>query len=659
MKKKILVSGPALSRSGYGEQTRFALRSLRQYEDFFDIYLINLPWGQTGWLPVQNEERNWIDSLIMRTVTAQQNKDNQYDMSLQITIPNEWQKLAPVNIGYTAGIETTKISSEWVEKSSMMDRIIVVSNHAKYGFDNTSYEAVNNTTGEIIRDFKTTTPITVVNYAHRHFEPENIDLKLDYDFNFLTIAQKSPRKNLSNTVRWFVDEFRNDEVGLIIKSNIKSNSTVDRHFSENDLKGLLGDYKDRKCKVYLLHGDMTDEEMTSLYQHKKVKGLINIAHGEGFGLPMFEASYNELPVVAPSWGGQTDFLYAPVKDKKKNKSKMKPHFATVDYALQQVQPEAVWDKVLIAESMWCFAHQGNYKAQLRDVYKNYGYYKSMAKKLKKHILKTFTEEKQYKLFAEAAYGSSLEKISIDQLPKVSIITSVYDGDSYIRPFLEDITRQTIFDRCELILVNANSPGKEEDVIREYMKKHSNIIYKKLEKDPGIYGTWNEALKHVTGEYVTNANLDDRKALNSLEKHAMTLMTSPDVGLVYADSLVTDTPNETFENNSANGNRYNFEQFSKEAMLRGNQAHNNPMWRKELHERYGVFEEKYKSAGDWEFFLRCAFDNVKFQKLNDVLGLYYFNPKGVSTDPENFKWKQKEEREIFLKYQSIMNQSVIL
>ena len=84
-----------------------------------------------------------------------------------------------------------------------------------------------------------------------------------------------------------------------------------------------------------------------------------------------------------------------------------------------------------------------------------------------------------------------------------------------------------------------------------------------------------------------------------------------------------------------------------------------MWRKELHERYGVFEEKYKSAGDWEFFLRCAFDNVKFQKLNDVLGLYYFNPKGVSTDPENFKWKQKEEREIFLKYQSIMNQSVIL
>jgi len=658
MRKKILVSGPALSRSGYGEQTRFALRSLREYEDFFDIYLINLPWGQTGWIPSCGDERVWLDSLIMKTVSSQQN-NTQYDISLQVTIPNEWQKVAPVNIGYTAGIETTRISAEWVEKSMLMDRIIVVSNHAKYGFDNTSYEAVNNQTGEVVKEYKTTTPISVVNYAYRHFEPEEIDLDLAYDFNFLTVAQKSPRKNLINTIRWFIEEFHDEEVGLVVKSNLRANSTVDRHFSEQDLKNILSDKKDRKCKVYLLHGDMSDGEMTSLYKHEKIKGLINLAHGEGFGLPMFEAAYNELPVIAPPWSGQTDFLYAPVKDKKKNKTKSKPHFATVDYVIQQVQPEAVWDKVLIAESMWCFAHQGNYKSKLREVYKNHGYYKSMAKKLKNHIVKTFTEEKQYKLFAESVYGSPLKKISVNDIPKISILTSVYDGDAYIRSFLEDITRQTIFNRCELILINANSPGNEEEVIKEYMEKYDNIVYKKLEKDPGIYGAWNEALKHASGEYVTNANLDDRKAVNSLEKHAITLLTNPEVGLVYADSLVTSEPNETFEQNSSNGNRYNFEQFSKEAMLRGNQAHNNPMWRKELHDKCGLFEEKYKSAGDWEFFLRCAFEDIKFHKLSDILGLYYFNPKGVSTNPENFKWKQEEEREIFLKYQSIMNQSVIL
>ena len=143
MRKKILVRGPALSMSGYGEQARFALRSLRAHEDLFDIYLIPVGWGKTGWIWEDSEERQWLDQIINKTLEYNRGGNPHYDMSLQITIPNEWERLAPVNIGYTAGIETTKISPVWVEKSQMMDRIVVVSNHAKYGFDNTSYQATN------------------------------------------------------------------------------------------------------------------------------------------------------------------------------------------------------------------------------------------------------------------------------------------------------------------------------------------------------------------------------------------------------------------------------------------------------------------------------------------------------------------------------------
>ena len=105
MKKKVLVEGPILSQSGYGEHARFVLRALRSQEDIFDIYAIPLNWGQTSWLFEDNEERNWIDSTIFKTIQYNQtsNGQPQYDMSLQITIPNEWKKLAPVNIGYTAG----------------------------------------------------------------------------------------------------------------------------------------------------------------------------------------------------------------------------------------------------------------------------------------------------------------------------------------------------------------------------------------------------------------------------------------------------------------------------------------------------------------------------------------------------------------------------
>jgi len=211
----------------------------------------------------------------------------------------------------------------------------------------------------------------------------------------------------------------------------------------------------------------------------------------------------------------------------------------------------------------------------------------------------------------------------------------------------------MFDKCELILINANSPGNEEEIIEEYMKRHENIIYKRLDEDPGIYGTWNEALKLATGEYITNANLDDRKAANSIEIHAKELYTNPEIDLVYADSYITNSPNETFDENSSQNRKYNFEQFSKEAMLRGNQPHNNPMWRKSLHEQHGPFDDEYKSAGDWEFFLRCTFAGAQFKKINDVLGLYYFNPKGISTNFENFAWKQEEEKKIYTKYKNML------
>ena len=407
MKKKILVRGPALTQSGYGEQARFALRSLRTREDVFDIYLHPLNWGKTGWVFEDTEERRWLDSLIKKAAEYE-NAGGQYDMSLQVTIPNEWEKIAPINIGYTAGIETTRISPQWVEKSALMDRIIVVSNHAKYGFDKTSYQAKNEKTGEIVNDFKCQVPVETVNYAVRNLPAKKVDLDLQYDFNFLVVAQWSPRKNIENTIAWFVQEFMNDEVGLVLKANQMNNSNIDKHHVKKSLQSLLSNFPNRKCKIYLLHGDILSEEMMGLYEHPKIKAFINIAHGEGFGLPIFEAAQKGLPVVAPSWGGQVDFLYKMVKEKRKNKKdkiRNKAHFAAVEYVLKTVPKEVVWDGVLVEDSMWCEPHEGDYKSKLRDVYKNAGKYNRMATNLKKHLEKEFSEEKQYKKFVDICLSS--------------------------------------------------------------------------------------------------------------------------------------------------------------------------------------------------------------------------------------------------------------
>ena len=399
MRKRIIVRAPVLSRSGYGEHARFLLRALRSQEENFDTYLLNIPWGLTGWIFKDDEERNWLDSLIKKTVFYMQ-QGGQFDISLQVTIPNEWEKMAPINIGCTAGAETTKIAPEWIQKANMMDKIIVVSSHAKHGFENTSYEAKNEQTGEIVKDFKCTTPVEVVNYPVRAFEAdENFNLELEYDFNFITMCQWSARKNLENTIKWWIEEFVDQEVGLIVKTSIRNDSIIDRTYTLQKINALLKEYKNRKCKIYLLHGNMDEKELSALFQHPKVKALINLSHGEGFGLPEFEATYYGLPVIASDWGGHCDFLYRP-KENKRGKIKNKGHFAKVDYDIAPIQDFAVWEGVLIKDSMWCFPKPSSYKKQIREVYKNYDRFKKQAVSLQEWVTNKFEAEKKYKEFCD-------------------------------------------------------------------------------------------------------------------------------------------------------------------------------------------------------------------------------------------------------------------
>lgn len=646
---KVLVRGPALTRTGYGEHCRFVLRALRECEDL-DLYLLPVNWGQSTWLWENTEERQWLDEIIKKTAYHGQ-QNGQYDVSVQVTIPNEWERIAPINIGVTAGIETTKVAPSWLQKCNQMDKVITISNHSKRIFLETVYEAVDQRTGQ--KDvLKCEKDVKVVHYPVKKYDelPE-LDLNLSTKFNFLTVAQWGPRKNLHATIEWFVEEFiDNPNVGLVVKTFLRGGCVLDRHHLQKEFDNFLKKYDNRQCKIYFLHGDLTDEEMHSLYRHESIKALVSLTHGEGFGLPLFEAAYSGLPVIATDWSGHLDFLYKPNVDKK-GKTKNKPFFARVDYGLQPLPAHAVWDGVLQKDSMWANPKQGSYKMKLREVYKDYGRFKSQAENIQKWICEEFEEQKQYSKFLLECLNKKTIKVDVKDLPKISIITSVYDGDKFIRPFLEDITRQTIFeDKCELILINANSPGNEEEVIKEYLEKYpNNIIYEKLEKDPGIYAVWNKAIKMSSGEFITNANLDDRKAPDSLKVLAKELYAHKECDLVYSDMLVTDKENETWENNSSNGRKYNFPEYSFENLTMVNMPHSAPLWRRNIHDKHGFFNEKYRSAGDWEMWLRSAANGSIFKKVSKVTTLYYYNPTGISTNPENFSWKREEEKQVFNEY----------
>tara|TARA_A100001515_G_scaffold77288_1_gene61383 strand:- start:17405 stop:18664 length:1260 start_codon:yes stop_codon:yes gene_type:complete len=400
MKKKILLRAPLLTRSGYGEQARFALRSLRSREDIFDIYIQPLQWGTTSWIASTDDERAWIDERIERSIAYVQ-QGGQFDMSLQVTIPNEWESIAPFNIGFTAGIETNKVAPVWLQKGNeFVNKIIVVSKHARDVYRDTLAIATNTQTGEEI-DYKLETPIEFVNYPAKNYENlEQLDLNLKNDFNFLAVAQFGPRKNLPNTIKWFVEEFHDEEVGLILKTNMSKNCFMDRENVLFNIKTILSQFPNRKCTVNLLHGDMSDEEMHSLYRHPKVSALLALPHGEGFGLPIFEASYSGLPVIATAWSGHLDFLI----DEEGNEN-----YYSVSFDLQPVQEEVVWENVLIRESMWAYPREQSAKEKMRQCYeditnKTDGTFAINACEYSMAVQDRFAPSKMYKKFVDEVLG---------------------------------------------------------------------------------------------------------------------------------------------------------------------------------------------------------------------------------------------------------------
>lgn len=226
------------------------------------------------------------------------------------------------------------------------------------------------------------------------------------------------------------------------------------------------------------------------------------------------------------------------------------------------------------------------------------------------------------------------------IPEVSIITSIYNGDSFVKEFLEDMIRQKNFNSYELILVDANSPGNEKAVIEEYQKKYPNIHYFRLNYDPGLFGVYNYAIKHAKADFLSIAELDDRRNPESLEKHISYLKQHRHIDLTYQDYILTQIPNETWQ--SHHGIAVAVPSFHPSKMnlcLPGPQ----PVWRKSMHERYGYFDERFRYGGDWEFWCRAVIGGATFKKLDGYSGIYFYNPNGLKTNSlESTVQKRKDE-----------------
>jgi hypothetical protein len=207
--------------------------------------------------------------------------------------------------------------------------------------------------------------------------------------------------------------FKNEKVkpALILKTSSAGFSVLDREATIKKIRQVLGsDYK--SVPIYLLHGDLTPSQMNGLYEHPKVKAMLNFTKGEGFGRPLLEFSLTGKPVIVSNWSGHVDFL--------------KQGAVLLEGELKPVHESAA-DQFLLKEAQWFNVNVSKSLPIIKDVYKNYDKYKSEASKLGKHNLATFSLSKMTEGFDSilnqySIYTKIQPKFQQLQLPKLKMLS---------------------------------------------------------------------------------------------------------------------------------------------------------------------------------------------------------------------------------------------
>ena len=377
MKPIFAISSPFDTYSGYGARARDVIKSIIE-TDKYNVKLLSQRWGSTPFRFCENhpEWKFLLDHTVPNNQLIQQP-----DIWAQITVPNEFQAIGKYNIGFTAGMETTLVDGSWVEGINRMDVTFVSSEHSKQSFLNSVFTKQDKQ-GNDLGETKVEKPIEVLfegvdlNTYFLDNSPCMIDFNIKESFAYLFVghwmqgSMGEDRKNVGLLVKAFLETFKNKkkQPALILKTSQAGASHMDRDEVLRKIQTIKDSVNSKNLpNIYLLHGEFTNEEMNSIYNHSKVKAMISLTKGEGFGRPLLEFSLTQKPIIASGWSGHTDFL--------------DPNFSVLlGGELKNVHSSAVVQNMILAESQWFSPNHGQIGHALKDIFKNYKNYTDGSKR---------------------------------------------------------------------------------------------------------------------------------------------------------------------------------------------------------------------------------------------------------------------------------------
>jgi hypothetical protein len=381
-KPLFIISSPFDVYSGYSARSRDLIKAIIELNKY-DVKLLPQRWGDCAWgFCKDNPEWSFLYDYVLTTPQL----PKQPEIWMQITVPNEFTPVGKYNIGVTAGIESNICAADLIEGANRMNLTLISSEHSKQVFQNSKFEKRNKQTNQVEGIIELNKPIEVL------FEGANLDIykvlenipnndvsntisNIKEDFAYLFVGHwmngdlGEDRKNVSLLIKSFFETFKNKskQPALILKTSGAVSSYVDREIILNKIQQIKNTVDSKNLpNVYLLHGEFTDTEINEIYNHPKVKAMVSLTKGEGFGRPLLEFSLVKKPIIVSNWSGHMDFL--------------NPEFVVaINGELKNVHPSTA-NQFLLPESQWFSPHYIEIGNSLKDVFENYKNYNEGAKR---------------------------------------------------------------------------------------------------------------------------------------------------------------------------------------------------------------------------------------------------------------------------------------
>jgi len=414
MQPLCVVSCPIDTFSGYGARSRDFVRSLITAKgEEWDIKILPQRWGSTPW--------NFLskDNPLQKRFISNLNKKP--DIWIQITIPSEFQPVGQYNIGVTAGIETTIFPGDFIEGLNKMNINLVSSNHSKNVALSTQFDK-RDKNKKIIGQTKTEKPVEVLfegldlNIYNKN--PQNSGLldNVKEDFCFLYTGHwlqgilGEDRKNTGLMIKTFLETFNTSsrkKPALILKTNTMNYSLLDREEILRKINIIKDNVGGNLPNIYLVHGELTDDEMNQLNNDNKVKAFVSFTKGEGYGRPLAEAAITGKPVIVSNWSGHVDFIHPDYN-------------VLIGGELKEVHKSAS-NNWILKESQWFNINTEVASKAMKDVFKNYKRYLEKSRKQTQYLKNNWSfdkmTEKLNSLLPKVEAAPQMQQIQLPKLKK--------------------------------------------------------------------------------------------------------------------------------------------------------------------------------------------------------------------------------------------------